>query len=138
MHPRIEELFDHLDRNRSELRRALDEVPVEHHQTQPNGEWSVVNVLEHLAMVEGGIATLFKKKIDEARVSGLGTESDTSSVLATLRFGNVLDRTRKVKGSDAVRPVSGIDTPGAWQKLSETRVQLRDVIMAADGLALGE
>ena len=137
MHPRIEELFDHLDRNRGELQRALEDVPLEHHQTQPDGAWSVVNVLEHLAMVEGGIATLFRKKIDEARAAGLGAESDESSVLENLQFGNVLDRTRKIQGADAVRPVSGIDTAAAWKTLGETRAQLRTVIMSADGMALG-
>jgi hypothetical protein len=138
MHPRIEELLDHLDRRRSEVRSALDSVPVDRHQIQPDGQWSVVNVLEHLAMVEGGVASFFRKRIDDARAAGLGPELETSSVLEQPNVPNILDRSRKLRGSDAVRPVSGIDTEGAWRSLEETRSQLREVVTSADGLAIGE
>ena len=138
MHPRIEELFDHLDRRRIEVRSALEAVPFDRHQVQPDGAWSVVNVLEHLAMVEGGIASVFHKRIDAARTTGLGPETETSSVLEQPIFGNILDRRRKIQGSDAVRQVSGIDTDNAWRNLEQTRSQLREVVMSADGLALGE
>src|SRR5262245_58370579 len=100
MHPRFEELLDHLDRRRSEVRSAIDSVPVDRHQIQPDGQWSVVNVLEHLAMVEGGVASLFRKRIDEARASGLGPEMETSSILEQPFFVNILDRSRKLRGSD--------------------------------------
>jgi hypothetical protein len=138
LHPRIEELLDHLDRRRSEVRHAVDSVPINRHQIQPDGQWSVVNVLEHLAMVEGGVASLFRKRIDEARTTGLGPETETSSILEQPIFQNILDRSRKLRGSDAVRPVSGIDTEGAWRSLEETRLQLREVVTSADGLAIGE
>lgn len=138
MHPRIEELLDHLDRRRTEVRSALDAVPTDRHQIQLDGAWSVVNVLEHLAMVEGGVASLFRKRIDGARATGLGPEVETTSVLEQRSFGNVLDRTRKLQGSDAVRPVSGLDTDSAWRSLEQTRSQLRAVVTSADGLALGE
>ena len=138
MHPRIEELFDHLDRRRSEVRNAVDSVPVERHQIQPDGQWSVVNVLEHLAMVEGGVASFFRKRIDDARTTGLGPETETSSVLEQPLFFNILDRSQKIRGSVAVRAVSGIDTDGAWRSLEQTRLQLREVVTSADGLAIGE
>src|SRR5262245_30431639 len=138
MHPRIEELMDHLDRRRIEVRSALEAVPLDRHQVQPDGAWSVVNVLEHLAMVEGGVASLFRKRIDDARTTGLGAEIETSSVLDQPIFGNILDRRRKIRGADAVRQVSGIDTESAWRNLEQTRSQLREVVMSADGLALGE
>jgi len=138
MHPRIEELFDHLDRRRSEVRSAVDSIPVDRHQIQPDGQWSVVNVLEHLAMVEGGVAVFFRKRIDDARTTGLGPETETTSVLEQPLSFNILDRSRKLRGSDAVRPVSGIDTAGAWRSLEATRLQLREVVTSADGLAIGE
>jgi hypothetical protein len=138
MHPRIEELLDHLDRRRFEVRNALDSVPVDRHQIQPNGQWSVVNVLEHLAMVEGGVASFFRKRIDDARTTGLGPETETSSVLEQPIFGKILDRSLKIRGSDAARPVSGIDTEGAWRSLEATRLLLREVVTSADGLAIGE
>jgi DinB superfamily len=138
MHPRIEELLDHLDRRRLEVRGALEAIPFDRHQVQPDGAWSVVNVLEHLAMVEGGVASLFRKRIDAARTTGLGQETETSSVLEQPIFGTILDRRRRIQGSDAVRPVSGIAPDNAWRNLEQTRSQLREVVMSADGLALGE
>jgi hypothetical protein len=138
MHPRIEELTDRMAASRAELRAAVDAVPRALHNTQPaQGRWSVVNVIEHLVMVETGIAGLFKKRVDEARTSGLGHETETSSVLDQPVLAPIGDRTRRIVGSDAVRPPSTLDTETAWQQLTVTREQLRDVVLSADGLALG-
>ena len=124
--------------SRVELRAAVDAVPKALHNTQPaDGRWSVVNVLEHLVMVETGLAGLFKKRIDEARTSGLGPETETSSVLSQPFVIRVGDRTRKIVGSDAVRAPSTTDTETAWQQLTASREQLQDVVRSADGLALG-
>src|SRR6266576_792173 len=49
MHPRTEELLQHLDKQHERLRRAVEDVPPERRETKPHPERrSVAEVLEHL------------------------------------------------------------------------------------------
>jgi uncharacterized damage-inducible protein DinB len=139
MHPRIKEVLDHLAANRRALRDAVDSVPLELRQTKPDGgAWSVADVLEHLALVETSIAGLLERKINEGRANGLGTETETSSVIESARDTAIQDRSYKIVSGEAMLPKSALSPEAAWSALERAGDALQKVVMEADGLALGE
>lgn len=140
MHPRIEELLDNLAVHRATLRATIDEIPAERHAMKPGpGKWSIVDVLEHLGILERQLSGLFQRRIDEARAAGIHEETETTSVpLGPLSRERLLDRTRKLNAPDTVQPTSTLDTAGAWRALEAARERLTSAILSGDGLALGE
>ena len=76
MHPRLAELLSHLDSERDALDRVVSEVPPEARDRRPAPDsWSVAEVLDHLARVEGGVARLVAvsrvKVLNEASLSAV-------------------------------------------------------------------
>jgi hypothetical protein len=139
MHPRIQEVLDHLTTNRRVLREAVDEVPLELRQMKPDAAaWSVVDVLEHLALVETNVAGLLRKKIADQRAAGLGPETETSSVINARHDAKVRDRSYKIATGDVTAPKSSLSPDAAWDAVTTAREALRQVVVDADGLALGE
>ena len=138
MHPRLQELFAYLNVRRHALREAVDSVPEALRSQPPEpSRWSVADVLEHLALVEGRFTTTLANRLAEARAAGLGEERETSAIVGTFDQSGVLDRSSKREAPDVVRP-QGLDWKTAWQRLEDTRRSFLDVFLSADGLALAD
>ena len=101
-------------------------------------KWSVVEVLEHLALVETSIARLIEKRGAEGRAAGVGPETDTRTVLWTLDSARVLDRREPISAHERVQPKGGLDADAAWAAVEKAQAAVRDAVTAVDGLALGE
>ncbi|HSP62293.1 MAG TPA: DinB family protein, partial [Pyrinomonadaceae bacterium] len=85
MHPRIEEVLNYLDGERSALREAVELVSPELRDQSPGPDrWSVAQVLQHLASIENRIGMGMTKWIADARAGGTGPETETSSVVNNL------------------------------------------------------
>ncbi len=139
MHPRVEEVIAFLDTKRAALRAEVERIPAALRETRPApGRWSVAEVLEHLSQVERRIAERLGGLLSEARAAGLGPERESSPVAGTFDLARVLDRGRPVTASGAALPQGGLDAARAWAALEESRAALREVVLAGDGLALGE
>ena len=137
-HPRLQELFAYLSVRRNALREAVDAVPEAQRRQPPEpGRWSVADVLEHLALVEGRFATTLANRLAEVRAQGLTEERETSPIVGTFDQAAVLDRTSKREAPEVVRP-QGLDWKSAWSRLEDTRRSFLDVFLSADGLALGD
>ena len=96
MHPRTAKLFEHLDHHRATLRRTVDEIPPELRLRRPAPErWSVVEILEHLGLVERRLTYLFNQWLTEARERGRPAEEETSPV-PSMNLELVLDRSRQI------------------------------------------
>jgi hypothetical protein len=138
MHPRIEELLAYLEVRRTALREAVDAVPVARRGERPEpGRWSVAEVLEHLALVEGRFKTVLAGTLADAKARGLAAERDTSPIVGTYNVAPMLDRSSKREAPDVVLP-TGADWQTAWTMLEDTRRSFLDVFLAGDGLALGD
>jgi hypothetical protein len=138
MHPRFEELSAHLDRQRAELRAAVASVPSRYHAITPSDDhWSVLGVLEHLVIVEGRIAKLIEKNLDDARAGGLQTETDDTPILPLLRIAPFTDRTRRIKASDAAQPRLGRELGELWQSLDASLDTFHQLLASADGMRIG-
>lgn len=138
MHPRLTELRDHVDAQRSALLSAASAVPRDRWTERPTtDEWSVVELLEHLYKVEHGCARLIAKGVANARAAGHPMETDTRSLLGTLDAFALRDRTERREAPERVAPGGGWTPDQACEQLSASRAELHDAIRAADGLALG-
>ena len=95
-----------------------------------------MGVLEHIAIVEGRMSAALQRTIDEARANGVSQETDNAPILATLGIDAYLDRTRKIKTSQAAQPKLGQPIDDIWRSLDETRASIRGLMTAADGMKL--
>jgi hypothetical protein len=139
MHPRIAELLAYLDHNRDVLRASVNDVPPERWEVRPGPErWTVLDVLEHLSLVEPRVMHVIAMRAAEARAQGLGPDQETAPVIPTLDMTRVLDRGRPLVAGEAVRPRAELGAAGVWSALEDTRRRSREIILAADGLALGQ
>jgi len=138
MHPRTEELLNHLEENRTALHAAVAAVPSSLRETRPAADrWSVAEVLEHLGRVEEQLTRLLAAKLAEARLTGaLGPERESGPVTGSLA-GLLLDRRRRITAGDRVLPRGEMDAATALATLDTTRAKLRDLVVSHDGLSLG-
>jgi len=139
MHSRTAELLQYLDTQREALRAAVERVPPGRREQSPGpGRWSVAEILEHLSLVEASITRLFLVRLEEARARGLGPETGTAPVLATLDLAKLIDRSYQVTASEAARPQGKLDAAAAWAALEDARRSFREAILSGDGLSLSE
>ena len=137
MHPRSEEVLNYLDKTRSDLRTAVDSVPSLARNTRPAADqWSVAQVLEHLAIAHSRVAAGVSKWIAEAKAAGLGPETGNSSLLGTIPTERITDRSQKVQAPETILPRSDLDADTAWTELEQAREKLRAAFLSGDGLAL--
>ena len=138
MHPRLSEVAQYCEAQRGELLAAADTLPEAQWTVQPaDGQWSVSDVLEHLHRVERGSARLIGKLAIEVRAAGHPQELDASSVLDSLSFARLTDRSTRVEAPERVRPEGGWTRTAALSAIAGSRAELHQAFAAADGLALG-
>jgi hypothetical protein len=138
MHPRIQELLDYLELHSHEVREAVASVPAKLREIKPgDGGWSVAEVVEHLSLIERRVASLLTRQVAAARASGVGPDTETSSVVAN--FANpdgVVDRQRKIVSPEPVRPTGALDTESAQQALDQSRAAIASALRDANGVSL--
>lgn len=137
MHPRLRELLDYAEARRGDLLAAVAEVPEPLRHRRPGADaWSVAEVLEHLLLVERGVARLLSRRIERAKAAGLERETETASLLGSLdRFG-LLERRSPMPVPDLVRPPGTLSARAAAAALAESRLALLEALAQGDGLAL--
>lgn len=139
MHPRIQELINHLDTHRETLRAAVDSVPAHLRDKRvETDKWSVAEILEHLAIVENIADNKLGKLLDNGIENGLGRETETSSVIAMVDMNFLLDRSRKINSPEAGRPTGKVNAADAWKELEKTNKNMLELLRKADGYALAE
>ena len=137
MNPRTAKLFEHLDHHRADLRTAVDEIPPELRSPRPAPErWSVIELLEHVSLVERRLTYLLNHWVAEAREQGLAPGEDTHPT-PPVNLEIVLNRGYQVTASEAVRPQGKLDEAAAWAALEEVRRDLKATVLQFEGLPLG-
>ena len=138
MHPRLSEVAQYVETQRSMLLAAADALAAPRWTARPaEGQWSVSEVLEHLHRVERGSARLVAMRANEARAAGHPSELEDGSMLECLSFARLTDRSTRVTSPDRVRPEGGWTRAAALAAIEGSRTELRAAFVAADGLALG-
>jgi len=139
MHARLAETMDYVEQKRKELLQSFAGVPGDRlcKRATPDG-WSVAEILEHLRMVEAGVARLITKRVGQAREAGLGEEKSTKSVFPSFERPSMRLENAVIQSPIAVQPRPDIDISDAVEGLEGSREALRAAAVAATGLSLGE
>ena len=103
----------------------------------PDG-WSVAEILDHIRMIEAGVARLITKRAGQAREAGLGEEKSTSSVMPSFDRHNAMLESVVLRSPPTVLPKANIDISEALDGLEGSREALRAAVVSASGLSLGE
>jgi hypothetical protein len=136
MHPRTHELLEYLDEQRAALRAAFERIPASSRSLAPAaGGWSSAEIVEHLSIVNRGIAKMLAIKIVKATRSGLGPETSTEPVLPTIDVQGMSNRSTRITAPDSVQP-TGLSADEAWAELEWSWVALEASIRECDGFAL--
>jgi hypothetical protein len=139
MHARLAEAMDYVEEKRKELLQSFDGVPGDRlcRRATPDG-WSVAEILEHLRMVEAGVARLITKRVGQAREAGLGEERSTESVLPTFEHHSARLDSAVLEAPATVHPRANVDISEAVEGLESSREALRAAAVSANGLSIGE
>ena len=138
LHPRIEELLEHLEETRGALLDAVQHVPPGRRDARPgDGRWTVGEVLDHVSRVEAGYSRLLTKRVTDARARGIARETETASILGTVESGPLLDRARRLQAPEIVAPRAGATVDEGLTALEASRAAARAALTDASGLALG-
>jgi hypothetical protein len=139
MHARLAEAMDYVEEKRTELLKSFADVSGDRlcRRATEDG-WSVAEILEHLRMVEAGVARLITKRVGQAREAGLGEEKSTAPVLPTFDQHGARLENAVLHSPATVVPRANIDINEAVEGLESSREALRAAAVSADGLAIGE
>lgn len=139
MHARLAETMTFVEEKRRELLQSFEGVEGDRLCRKADSEgWSVAEILEHLRIVESGIARLITKRVGQAREAGLGEEKSTSSVMPAFEpIQTALDR-GKMQAPVSVQPRVDVDISEVLEGLNSSREALRAAAVSASGLSLGE
>ena len=139
MHARLAETMDFVEEKRRELLRSFDGVADDKLALRANpGAWSVAEIIDHLRIVESGVARLITKRVAKAREQGLGEEKSTSSVMSSFDPHAAKLDAGLIQAPEILRPRADIDISEALEGLESSREALRAAVVSGDGLALGE
>jgi DinB family protein len=135
MHPRISELLGYIDEQATVLRAAFEAVPPDRRAERPSPDrWSPAEVVHHVTIVERRLVQRLRSFVEQVRA--LPPEHDSRPILSTVQTAKVVDRTNRFVTSEAGQP-RNTDAARVWDDFEDTRRALKDVIVSADGLALG-
>ena len=139
MHARLAETMSFVEEKRRELLESFEGVPAHRlgRRANPDG-WSVAEILEHLRMVESGVARVIAKRVNQAKEAGLGEEKSTTPVVPSFDKYRAELEGRTMKAPAMVQPRLDIDFNEALDGLGTSRENLRAAAASANGLALGE
>ena len=138
MHPRLNELLDYVDAQRSALLSAVSALPPERWTERPDpSRWSVADLFEHLCKVEHSCAQVIARGVAAARAAGHPEETESHSVLGTLDTFAILDRSQRREAPERVAPTGTWSANEARENLSASRAELHEAMRAGDGLQLG-
>jgi hypothetical protein len=139
MHARLAEAMDYVEEKRTELLKSFADVPGDRLCRRANDDgWSVAEILEHLRMVEAGVARLITKRVGQAREAGLGDEKSTAPVLPTFDQHSARLESAVLQSPATMVPRANVDINEAVEGLESSREALRAAAVSANGLAIGE
>ena len=139
MHARLAEAMNYVEERRKELLQSFAGIPGDRLCRRATAEgWSVAEILEHLRMVEAGVARLITKRVGQAREAGLGEERSTDSVLPSFEQHSASLDNAVMQAPATVHPRPNIDINEAVEGLESSREALRAAAMSGNGLSIGE
>jgi hypothetical protein len=122
-----------LDSERAALLANVQRIAEQDRARRPAPDrWSAAEVLEHLAVVERGIAKLLTVRGRETPTP----DAVPAAGLSDDRIAALRGRDKRIEAPERVRPTGTVDFAGALHALEETRASLRKALVDADPKSL--
>ena len=139
MHPHLASVLAALEESRRSLQEAAHNVDPDHRALRPAPDrWSLSEVLEHVSLAEANFTAWIASGIDKAKESGLGGEGAQRAPLPEAVRARFADRVNRRTAPERVQPKGEMTAEEAWNAVVEVEQRLKQVLTAADGLALNE
>lgn len=123
----IAEIYEANDKIRENLRSTLENLSEEKAAALPEGEnWSIAKIVEHLAMVEGGMTKIAAKLLRGAEQRGVKANGEARITDEFLRQ-TMEARDRKVEAPEMVQPTGAAKLSESIENLEKTRKELNDL-----------
>jgi hypothetical protein len=123
-----------LDRERAALLACVDRVPAPLRVRRPTPErWSVMEVLEHLARVERGVAKLLAIRGQEQAPAAVALDD---AQLDAARIARLRSRSERIEAPSRIQPEGALGPAETMQALADSRSALRAALQAAHPAAL--
>jgi hypothetical protein len=115
--------------DRERLRTAVDRVPSSIREQKPAPDrWSVAEVLEHLALVEGRVVMMLGQVIQAAP----SVDAASRAGATTLDRTALRDRGTRIEAPGPIRPTGTVSADAAWTSLQHSRAQLLALLDTVD------
>ena len=139
VHPHLASVLAALDDSRRALELAVNDVDPVKRAVRPWPErWSLAEVLEHVSLAEASFTGWIATGIERARAGGLGHEAAERSPLPEAVRARLADRVHRRVAPARVQPKGDMSAEDAWSAVVEVERRLKEVLAAADGLALND
>ncbi len=136
MKKKLSELFAYMDETRAALFATTGQISTFASIRPRNGDWSAAEVVAHLAMVEDGIGRLTSKAIKKAREEGVGPEVSDESVMSNLDEYRIIENETKRTAPTTITPTDERPLEESLAALEQSRVKLREALIAGADLDL--
>jgi hypothetical protein len=137
MHPRLEELLAYVDLEYRALQARVQAVePVRRTQRPGSDRWSVAEIVDHVAIVEGRIAGRILTAVQAARAEGIAADPAMTPIIPTLELQRVAVRTEAIVAPQATTPVGVESIDAALAHLRRSHEELVTAIRQCDGVNL--
>lgn len=123
----ISEIYDANDKIREKLKETVSGLTEEQANFLPEGEkWTVAHLVEHISMVENGIARISAKLLGEAQAKGVQSKGEakiSEDFLQKAAWG----RTQKFEAPERVHPSGKLTIAESLAKMDENRLKLEEL-----------
>ena len=127
-----ESIRERLATERRLLRERIASTPAELHARRPSpARWSIAEVVEHLARIEGGVTKMLRHF--GATAPGADVPRPAAVARATPELGRrIRNRGTRIEAPERVQPGGSLDLPAALAQLEAAREAMLDAFAAAD------
>jgi hypothetical protein len=125
----VAEIFDAIDDTRQRLSQRLAGLTGEQENFRPaSGGWSIAEIVEHLAILEGRLLGLVNVMVSKAEKSGLQRQPEETH-FTPVSLDQIVARSLKEKyvAPETAQPQGGINVKDSLERLSQSRSSLRDL-----------
>ena len=123
----IEEIYAANEKIRAQTLKTLSNLTDEQTRFLPDGEkWTIAEFVEHIAIVEDGMAKISAKLLSQAQNAGKASNGNANlSENFTQKAATMRDK--KFEAPERVRPTGKKTIAESLEKLRETRMQLENL-----------
>lgn len=139
MQKRLAEIVEFLDRTRADLLDSFEGATAPQLERKPGeGRWSVAEILDHLGIVEAGVAGMTDRLIARGRSEKIPKETSETSLLGTFDAFSFPNTRDPFPAPYFVEPRADPDPDQVRVNLRHSREDLLAALEAADGMDLSK